>query len=490
MATPFDRLMELMRESTALCVALVSMRPDSSFPAPARSARGKLIKSVSETAHRHLLQPEIARLLDELSAHPPTNPLQQRVVERLAATVRWIGCVDPTLSGKIDEHRDVLTSARSSALSSGNFAAVAPALEHMLDLLRCEAQSRLHLLPAGSTLGDAMFEDWEPGFSLERFVGMMANVRERLRPLIDAARTDAKPNGLRRDVPTEEVQRLTANLLHRLGVTEFEWGKSSFTRSLGPGHSRVTIAPTDPFRTARTAVHETGHLITQLGEAEWLRGIHPFGFLSSMALSETVPLLMESMAARSRPFWNALLAREPWRTTARHYGWSADDVHRHLTEVRPGLIRLKADELIYLLHILARFDLEMEMVEGRLRVADLPDAWAAKCVEYLGREPQTPQEGCLQDPQWYFGYFFYFETYPLAMFIAAQLRVAFQNAYPHWRDPFTSTELTDWLEQHVIPTIRLETIDSLLERVTGGPLNPNHWLEYADQRYGAGILVA
>ena len=68
-----------------------------------------------------------------------------------------------------------------------------------------------------------------------------------------------------------------------------------------------------------------------------------------------------------------------------------------------SLIRTDADEVTYNLHIMLRFDLELKLLEGRLRIKDLPEAWHAGMQADLGVAPHDDRDGCLQDVHWYCG---------------------------------------------------------------------------------------
>ena len=52
--------------------------------------------------------------------------------------------------------------------------------------------------------------------------------------------------------------------------------------------------------------------------------------------------------------------------------------YRAINKVERSLIRTDADEVTYNLHVMLRFDLELELLEGRLAVKDLPEAWRAR----------------------------------------------------------------------------------------------------------------
>ena len=98
-----------------------------------------------------------------------------------------------------------------------------------------------------------------------------------------------------------------------------------------------------------------------------------------------------------------------------------ETLYRAANKVEASLIRVEADQVTYNLHIVMRFELELELFEGRLELADLPEAWNARTAEYLGIEVPDDAHGVLQDVHWAAGAFGYFPTYSLGNVIAAQI---------------------------------------------------------------------
>ena len=139
-------------------------------------------------------------------------------------------------------------------------------------------------------------------------------------------------------------------------------------------------------------------------------------------MHESQSRLWENLVGRSRPFceWVLPLLRAPPRRAVRG-AWTSPDLYRDVNQVRLSLIRIEADETTYNLHIALRFELELALVEGRLSVADLPDAWDEATHRLLGLETPSLLEGVLQDIHWGAGMIGYFPTYTIGNLMAAQL---------------------------------------------------------------------
>src|SRR5262249_42752506 len=143
-------------------------------------------------------------------------------------------------------------------------------------------------------------------------------------------------------------------------------------------------------------------------------------------MHESQSRLYENMIGRSRPFAGLLLPqlRERFDGFA---GWDEDRLYRAVNAARPSLIRIEADELTYCLHILVRYELEKALIEGNIRVAELPELWADKYEELLGVRPKHVSEGVLQDMHWGAGLVGYFPSYAVGSAYAAQLMAAMRK---------------------------------------------------------------
>ena len=152
-----------------------------------------------------------------------------------------------------------------------------------------------------------------------------------------------------------------------------------------------------------------------------------------MAIHESQSLFVEKQIARSPEFWEWALPHvdDPSRRRGASKAGTLDDVLAHVHLIKRGLIRVDADEATYPLHVILRFELEQELVDGTLEAADIPEAWHAMMTEYLGLPTlDIPQDGPMQDVHWPGGAFGYFPSYTLGALIAAQQWAALEKDHP------------------------------------------------------------
>ena len=163
--------------------------------------------------------------------------------------------------------------------------------------------------------------------------------------------------------------------------------------------------------------------------------------------------------------------------------------HRAINKVARSLIRTDADEMTYNLHIMLRFDLEIKLLEGELRVRDLPEAWHAAMQADLGIAPSGDRDGCLQDAHWYSGHIGgRFQSYTIGNILSAQFYAAALKAHPHIPREIASGEfrtLLTWLRDNLYQHGSKFVPVDLVERATGAAMNMRPYLDYLREKYGA-----
>jgi carboxypeptidase Taq len=227
-------------------------------------------------------------------------------------------------------------------------------------------------------------------------------------------------------------------------------------------------------------MHEAGHGVYEHGVDPTLER-SPLGHGCSSALHESQSRLWENVIGRSLPFWRWFYPRMQDAHPDALGDVSLERFHRAVNRVRPGFIRVDADETTYGLHIILRFELEQELLSGRLQTADVPEAWDARMAEYLGVDVPTDALGCLQDVHWSFGGFGYFPTYQLGNVISVQI---WERLRADLEDTDAMIERGDfsavheWLREKLYRLGRRFTPAETIQRVAGGPIDPEPYLAY------------
>lgn len=205
----------------------------------------------------------------------------------------------------------------------------------------------------------------------------------------------------------------------------------------------------------------------------------------SFTMEESIGRLYENIIGRSRgfcrQFWPKILGLVPELKF-----FSGEDIFRRVNMIHPSPLRAEADELTYLLHIIIRYELERDLIEGALEVEDLPRRWNEKYQAYLGVCPKNNGEGVLQDIHWAAGYMGYFPTYFVANLMSAQIVSALERTHgplDELVDRGNFAAISRWLSEHIFRCGARYSTRELLERATGESLEPNYYKDYLRKKF-------
>jgi len=199
--------------------------------------------------------------------------------------------------------------------------------------------------------------------------------------------------------------------------------------------------------------------------------------------------MWENLVGRSRACWTYFFPQLQAAFPDAFRNVELETFYRAINKVRPSLIRVEADELTYTLHIILRFELEQELMEGRLALRDLPEAWNARMKAYLGVDVPNDAEGVLQDVHWSSGYIGYFPTYALGSIAACQIWETIMLEMPDLEDQFACGEFTalrEWLREHLHRFGRKFTPTETLAKATGSArLDIRPYVAYLTKKHGS-----
>lgn len=491
--TPYARLEEAFRNYALIGEAIGALHWDMSvvMPPGGAAARSEQLACLAVLAHETLTAPNIA---DDLSA-AESEPLDQwqsanlREMRRLRLHAEAVPAdLVATRSRAVSDCETVWRAARRDS----DFGALLPSLENVVNLTRQVGEAKAAAL--GRPVYDALMDEYEPGADSGRIVALLEDYAAFLPDFLDAvlarqARIPA-PEPQAGPFPVPAQRLLCRRMAETVGL-DFESARldeSLHPFSGGvPEDSRITTRYNeDGWSEALMGVlHESGHAMYERGLPRAWR-YQPVGQARGMALHESQSLLVEMQMCRSREFmgWAAPVIAEALSGSGT--AWDADNLYSMATRVRPGFIRVDADEVTYPAHIILRTRLERALLAGDLAVAGLPGAWNEGMAALLGITPPDDRLGCLQDIHWPGGDFGYFPTYTLGAMAAAQLTASARTADTNIMAGIGRGEfapLMSWLRDNVHGKGSLLSTDDLLRDATGGPLDATAFMAHLKERY-------
>jgi carboxypeptidase Taq len=457
--------------------------------APARGRQSALLRRL---AHERFVDPAIGRLLDRLEprsgALAPADASLIRVVRRdYDRDIR----VPTEYIARATAHGSATYNAWIRARPANDFAAMIPLLEKTLRLSREYAS---FFAPFDHIL-DPMIDEADQGMTTATVRRLFAELRRELVPLAHAICSQRPPEDgfLRRAFGEPEQLAFSLAVARALGY-DLERGRLDkthhpFCTRFAAGDVRITtrVRENDLGDALFSTVHEAGHAMYEQGVDAGLDGT-PLARGVSAGVHESQSRLWENVVARSRPFWEHYYPALR-RTFADQLGAvPIEAFHRAINKVERSLIRTDADEVTYNLHIMLRFDLEMRLLEGRLAIKDLPEAWRAGMLADVGVAPKDDRDGCLQDVHWFGGGIGgAFHSYTIGNILSAQFFAAATRAHPEIPREIAGghfATLHGWLTQNIYRHGRTRTPDEIVRRATGGPMTTAPYLAYLRGKYG------
>ena len=379
----------------------------------------------------------------------------------------------------------------AEAKEQDTFAMFLPNLRTVLSLKREEAE----YLGYRDSPYNALLDVYEPDSTIAALRPLFAQIKGRLVPLlkkIQQSSVQIDDTILFHTFDQARQLEFGRMVLIAMGY-DFERGRLDlsahpFTTSFHPTDVRVTtrVHEHDLQSCLFSCIHEGGHGLYEQGLDPRYFGT-PLCDSVSLGIHESQSRMWENCVGRSRAFWRFFYPMLQQTFPHQLRGLDGEQFYAAINRVKPSLIRVEADELTYNLHIMLRFEIEQDLIEGRTRPEDLPGIWNLKMEEYLGIVPSNDAEGVLQDVHWSFGAFGYFPTYTLGNLYSVQFYEQAKLEIPHMEDEIAAGQLMilqRWLGQKIHRWGRMFTPDHLAQRVTGKSLDPEPFLTYVEKKYG------
>ena len=491
----FDQLHQHQRETHLLASISSCLYWDqnTAMPPAGSAWRGEQLAWVAGQLHSRQTSTHYGELLAaaeaSLSQLPPDDQAawQQNLV--LMRQQRQRQCrLDPDLVNALAEAQARGYSLWQDAKRNRDFSTFAPALETLIRL-RLE---QVRQLAEPRSPWETLAQPFEPDISHQRLEQLFDPLRQRLPELVERVRSMSRPAAPPWTMGQAAQRSLCEQLLESWGFDErccvLASSPHPFSTDLGPEDFRITSRTLthQPLSGFLATAHEWGHSLYDQGlprqGSPWF-GL-PLAAPTSMGVHESQSLFWENRVARSRAFSQVWAPRFAEAIGATPWG-DSDGLWAAMNPLDPGLIRVEAGELSYCLHVLLRYELETDLLERHMPVAELPERWCAHMARYLDITPAHVGEGCLQDVHWSEGLFGYFPSYALGHLISAQLAEAMEAEIGPIEGHVAAGEesrLLRWLRRHVHPLGRRVNAEQLVQQVTGRPLSATPFLDYLESK--------
>jgi carboxypeptidase Taq len=487
----WDELLPRLQELADIQSAIALLHWDMAVNMPPGGAesRARATATLETKAHAAFTDPEIGRLIEQLSEDDSLDEIQ-------AASVRVVGHdyfraarIPPDLVHELARVSGAAYQAWTEARPASSFGVFEPHLAKLVQLKKEQADA----LGWEGQRYDALIEDYEPGTTTAELTALFDALAAELRPLaariLDAAghRPALLSDAFDPDAQRQCAQWLTESLGFDMERGRLDTSPHPFTMAVGPGDIRQTtgIYENDFAFSIYATIHETGHALYDQGIPDAFAAL-PQWKVPSAGMHESQSRLWENLVGRSRPFTDWMLPHLKEHFPHQLGTIDPDEFYRAINHPQRTPIRVSADEVTYNLHVIVRFELEQALMNDDLDVGDLPDAWNEGMEKHLGIRPADDAEGVLQDMHWSSGMFGYFPSYTIGNLYAAAF---FEKACADLgglNDDIRAgrfERLLEWLRREVHAMGYLYTAKDLGERVLGEPLTHAPFIAHIRSKY-------
>ena len=499
MSNEYDTLLENYQEIQLLnsISGVLYWDMNTHMPPAAVGYRAKQFQYISQKIHGLTTKPEVGTLLETCEKDNSLDDFRRRNIELIRRAYDDRTILPSELVGKLAAQSNKTLEVWKKAKAKSDFQMVLPDLE---DLFALNVESTT-LLAKSKNMDDpfnALIDSRDKGFSVKLLTNLFDEVKSFLIPFIKkCSESEVKPDRsfLSRNVSRSTQVKMVENLARFL---EYDFYSDNAVGNIAEVEHPLTIG--GGFKDVRVTVkyhedhvlsaflagaHECGHAIHGLqGKDEWFN--QPIYRMSSPSFGESQSRFLENIITSSKEFWNYYYPQFQKDTADVFKNISLEDFYFALNAVNPGFIRIQADEVTYILHIIIRFEIERDWFAGKIDTKELPQVWNEKYKHYLGVDVPSDTLGLMQDLHWYSQYYGYFFGYGIGDLISSQITAKMSQDLPDWKTSLQNgkfTPIRQWLELNIHQ--RGGTLDCLdmVKSITGEDLTPRYHIEYLKEKF-------
>ncbi len=466
---------------------------ETNMPPGGAESRGTIRGTLRKLSHEKYTSDELARLLEELEPVAKELDPDSDDARLIKVTRREVNRKTKLPSEMVAELARLGTPANQAwrqAREESKWSIFEPHIEKLVDHIQRKAE---YYKPYDH-IYDPLLDEFEPGMKTKDVKAIFNQIRPQQVALIEAISKQPQVDDsvLFKNYPKGKQIDLGVDIIKTFGY-DFNRGRIDevthpFASTLGYGDNRITYRVDENFLNSFlfAVMHESGHAMYEQGIVKELDHT-PLFEGASYAVHESQSRLWENLIGRSMAFWEWYYPKLQSSFSSQLGNLSIADFYKAINKVEPSFIRVEADEATYNLHIMLRLEIEIELMEGKIKVKDLPELWNTRFKEYLGITPTNDAKGVLQDVHWSFGYFGYFSTYALGNLISAQIWEKVNADIPNLEDQIRKGDfsaLLSWLQDKIYRHGKKFEPQELVERITGSKIDGGPYIKYLNKKFG------
>ncbi len=479
----------LKRKALEATLALWSFDQDTSAPKDSINNTAKLIGVISEEQFNVVTDPKVRDILDQLDT-ASLSEVESGIVKQWKKDIKELEVIP---KDEYVAYQSLVMKSQNiwvKAKNENNYALFKPYLEEIVNTKKRFAS---YQQTDEKTLYDVLLNQYEEGFNCETLDKFFDSLKAVIVPLLEQIqdskiKIDDSFDHLYYDLDTQ--RRVNHDLASYIGF-DFNAGimaevEHPYTTNFHNKDVRITNHYYDHYLTSAlfSTIHETGHALYEMGIRDDLT-LTPLGEGKSMGLHESQSRFYENLIGRSHGLWENYYDTLVEAFKEQLGNVSLEQFYLAINKVTPSLIRTEADELTYPLHIMVRYELEKQMINGEVDFDELPQMWNDLYTQYLGVTPSNDSEGILQDVHWAGGMIGYFPSYALGSAIASQIYAHMDTVMDMDKviQDGNINQITEYLHEHIHQYGKLYTTNELLERMTGESFQEHYYIDYLVHKF-------
>ncbi len=468
--------------------AVLQWDQETYLPPKGAHFRGQQLATLSEIAHNMLTNEKLGKLLNELISKD-LDPKHKKNVQLSLEEYNKLIKFSSDFVRKMSETISASFHSWLEARKQNDFSVFEPALSRLTDLKREEA----NILGYDGHPYNALMNEFEKGATVAMADKIFADITKPLLTLLNEVQQKplADDSFLHQTFPKQQQWEWGIYLAKQLGF-DFEAGRQDisehpFTINFSSHDVRITTRiDEDDFKNMTwSTIHEVGHALYEQGLPAEEYGL-PSGEYASLSIHESQSRIWENCIGRGKEFWQFYFPKLQHYFPQQFNNVSVQQFIQAINKVQPSLIRTEADELTYHFHVMIRYELEKDLIDGSLQVKDIPFYWNEHYKNLLGVDVPDDKQGCLQDVHWSHGSFGYFPTYSLGSFYAAQFWEKAQSEIPKLSSKIAlqgdTGLLLHWLRSSIHIRGKYYSSEELCTLVTGKQLDSKVFVDYLRQK--------
>lgn len=456
--------------------------------------RSEQLSLISRLSHELVISDKLYTTVQKLHKDAVLQTLSDYdkiIIQRLSQDIEKARKIPSTFVEEMAKTTTLAYQAWEQAREKNSFSIFQPHLEKIVAL---EKQYAGFIALPGPAY-NSLLDEYEEGMTVDSLKHEFNYLKPRLTSLLEkitASDIFHKQQPFQQKIPLQQQQELCQQLLQALLLpqerTRIDVSTHPFTTSMGNDDVRITTnyERGNTLFSFFSTIHEAGHALYELGLPKDKYRNTVISDAPSLGLHESQSRFWENMIGKSKPFWSYFYPFFQKKVPHLFKDIKSEQWYQIINQVRPSLIRVEADELTYCLHVILRFELECDLIDGELSVADLPYQWNEKMDDMLGISPSSDKDGVLQDMHWSGGSFGYFPTYAIGTIYAAQLFEKMIEQHQHFIQEIeagTFINILQWLQTHVHHYGRRFTAEDIIKTTCGEGLNASIFINYLQEKY-------